>query len=780
MAVTPREELAEALAALAPAAAAGIELQVNPDDVHVEVVGVGHVDLPLTLAQASTLSGLGRPAKFGRGERTLTDRRVRDTWEVPKELVHVEWSARFAAALDAVRDGLGLPPSCRLLAQLHSVLVYEPGQFFAPHQDSEEDDSMVATLVVTLPSTHTGGELVLHHGERETTYRASKSKVCLVAFYADCLHEVRPVSSGHRVALTYNLLLEGDSAAASPTDEPVLADLTAPLLAHLSTRRTHRYRDEVLDPPNRLVYLLDREYTARGLSWSRLKGADARRVALLRSAADSVDCEVALALAEIQETWDAFEPDDRSTRRRWSEDPARDAGPVDYELESLLDSSIRLTRWTDPAGTWVEDIALDVDADEVCASTPTAQLRPYESEFEGYMGNYGNTMDRWYRRAAVVVWPRARSFAIRAEISPLQALEEVVATVRAARGTGRDQARIAALAAVVTLAPFWDGLVRSQDQTGLLPKALRVASVLDDADTAVVLLRPFQVETLRRSHVKALTKVAGRYGQAWAGELVRTWFGDPRWPYRALTVGEDRTQWARRMPELAQALGAEGETGVAVGRDLLGGTWEYLAAQIDVWLRHGRPSYLRTHLAPLGELLAGLLQAAGILDAVDLRDAILAHLSRHPDAILHCTLRALRTAASPTPDVRERSAVPDLAADCAARLRARLARPARAADDWSVDAPEGCTCDLCAELGAFLRDPHRITLDWPLAEKRRQHVHQRIQDAELPVTHQTRREGRPFVLVLTKSPDLFAHEQNARAQAQADLDWITATWTGGL
>ena len=41
------------------------------------------------------------------------------------------------------------------------MLVYGKGQFFLPHQDSEKDDSMVGTLVVSLPSHHTGGELVV-------------------------------------------------------------------------------------------------------------------------------------------------------------------------------------------------------------------------------------------------------------------------------------------------------------------------------------------------------------------------------------------------------------------------------------------------------------------------------------------------------------------------------------------------------------------------------------------------------------------------------------------
>ena len=38
----------------------------------------------------------------------------------------------------------------------------------------------------------------------------------------------------------------------------------------------------------------------------------------------------------------------------------------------------------------------------------------------------------------------------------------------------------------------------------------------------------------------------------------------------------------------------------------------------------------------------------------------------------------------------------DLAADCAARLRVRLARPQRASGDWSVELPAGtCGCSGC-------------------------------------------------------------------------------------
>ena len=65
-----------------------------------------------------------------------------------------------------------------------------------------------------------------------------------------------------------------------------------------------RWEGDDREPPNRLVYLLDHEYTQRGLDWDRLKGADAERAALLQAAAEDAGCEAVLALTEINETWD--------------------------------------------------------------------------------------------------------------------------------------------------------------------------------------------------------------------------------------------------------------------------------------------------------------------------------------------------------------------------------------------------------------------------------------------------------------------------------------------
>jgi hypothetical protein len=44
----------------------------------------------------------------------------------------------------------------------------------------------------------------------------------------------------------------------------------------------------------------------------------------------------------------------------------------------------------------------------------------------------------------------------------------------------------------------------------------------------------------------------------------------------------------------------------------------------------------------------------------------------------------------------------------------------------------------------------------------------------------TRRQGRPFTLVLNKTDALFDREREALARDQADLEWLAAEWNAEL
>ena len=365
------------------------------DDLAVEVRGVGPLRFPVSQAQEKQLISVAQPAHYGLGEETLLYTGVRDTWEVPKSRVKIDrrrWNKTLMPVLDGFRVDLGLPEGCRLRAELQSMLVYAPGQFFAPHQDSEKVDGMIGSLVVTLPAASRGGELVIEHAGEQATYRASRDRLSFVAFYSDCRHEIRPLQAGYRVVLTYNLMVDGDTTAGIPSTASETVEMVAATLAeHFDTpvpRPTWR-RDEVDgdgDPPDRMVYLLDHEYTARALGWERVKGSDASRVAVLRAAADRAECEVALALVDVHETWSAFADDEgwyRGSRSgRWYGDEPDDVdddssaatscGDDDeYELGELIDSEITLEHWIDRSGSPAAQISSEVSGDEVCASTPS-------------------------------------------------------------------------------------------------------------------------------------------------------------------------------------------------------------------------------------------------------------------------------------------------------------------------------------------------------------------------------------------------------------------------
>lgn len=472
MTLTARERLAALLGGVAAVGSFSTRRAASAGDLHIDVRGLGRLVLPVSEAQAKQLHRVGRPAAYGRGDRTLVDPRFRDTCEIPKSRVKIDkrqWNNTLLPMVERVRGDLGLPAGCRLKVVLHSMLVYGPGQFFVPHQDSEKADEKIGSLVVTLPGSFKGGALVVQHGGETATYRGSKTSLSFVAFYADCRHEIRPVTSGHRIVLTYDLLLAGDHGAEAPIEvaTEVVAAVAGCLDEHFATLRPSRRPAAVgvtTVAPNRLVYLLDHDYTERGLAWSRLKGRDARRAGVLRAAGAASDCDVVLALADLHETWSSVEREWSGSwsgrrSRRWGDDSdddepeAVDPDDLDaYELDELLDWRVTLDSWIAEAGGPAEPVTTVVGDDEVCASTPTVDMAPYSSGYEGYMGNYGNTMDRWYHRGALVLWPRSRAFAVRAEASPAWGLNAL--SLRIASGDVAD-----ARDAAATLALFWSTVV---------------------------------------------------------------------------------------------------------------------------------------------------------------------------------------------------------------------------------------------------------------------------------------------------------------------------------
>ncbi|HEV3121027.1 MAG TPA: 2OG-Fe(II) oxygenase, partial [Isosphaeraceae bacterium] len=386
-----------------------------------EVHKLGPIGLPLTPKQAKELIKHCDQAPYGKGEKTIVDTTVRRVWRMEPDrfsLKNPDWKRFMDETLGKVKEELGLEEQ-KLESHLYDLLLYEPGSFFLPHRDGEKLDRMVATLVIVLPSSYEGGELVVRHDGAEQTIdfksaHDSKFHIHFAAFYADCEHEVRPLRKGYRLCLVYNLTLAKSRKAITAPRASEYIEKISPLVRNWSND----------DSASKLVIMLEHQYTKDGIAWDALKGVDRVQARVLVAAARRADCKAYLGLLTFWESGSAEGDDDGSYgyggRDRWDYDDDDDEESEDfeeeddasgYEMGEVFESSIMLEHLSDSDGKRLPIGTLSVEEEEILDAEALRDVDP-EEEFEGYTGNAGMTLDRWYRHAAVVLWPERRHFEI--------------------------------------------------------------------------------------------------------------------------------------------------------------------------------------------------------------------------------------------------------------------------------------------------------------------------------------------------------------------------------
>ena len=482
---------------------------------------------------------------------------------------------------------------------------------------------------------------------------------------------------------------------------------------------------------------------------------------------------------------------DHDYRGRWrnhydEEDDDDDGEAGDYELIELIDSDIELRHWIAPDSQKKEAISIAIDDSELCYTKPSIDCEPFETEHEGYTGNAGNTVDHWYHRAAIVMWPRERTFVIRAKASPRWAVDEVTRTLGS---SGREQA----LEQVDRMLSFWlHGVDRCerQDRPALLDATLRLGIGLDDARRAATLLAPFRLVDVAPDAAPHVAGLLERYGIDGCRAVLQPWMTDTRFNEstddmlgwltttlrilcRALCRGEAQGEAQREARGVARREPAtEGEV---LAGELLENRWTWLYRHIAVLCRQTNPEHTATALSGLGEPLLAILESCDIARQSALRDKLLALLTDRADTIpLQLPLAVLK-AAGPHAAWRDQGLEP-VRQHLVRKLTALLARPARADDDWSIRTPlRGSIPDsgmLSETLLRFLRAPDQVRLDWPLNEQRRRQIHDVIDSHGLPVRHTTRRAGSPYTLMLEKTRALFERDAAERRFWADELAWL--------
>ena len=393
----------------------------------------------------------------------------------------------------------------------------------------------------------------------------------------------------------------------------------------------------------------------------------------------------------------------------------------------------------------------------------TATLRVRARRLHGQLGEHGQSLVPPRRD---VLWPRARTFVIRAKASPASAIAEMASSLRR-----REVERASALAR--QLAPFWAQLVPREKSARFLERSLAVAERLGNPELAAVLVTPFLLNQLTPRAASRLVALAQRYGLEWCRHVLDAWSADRR---RA-DGGWRKTSWSLSVPAVCRQLCAgESTEGLAVARWIITEEWTRTMTQWAT-LRQEGPRLVRTGVEDLSAPILALLESSVIAKCPELHAQIIGTLaspeSDYPIGGLTQLLRTAHEAHGGTALRKLRLCA--LHEHCREALATRLATPARDKDDWSIAAPRRCSCGLCATLVEFLAAADRVRFEWPLAKDQRAHIHRAVEMADVPVSHVTRRMGRPFTLVLAKTPDLFARDGAERNTWERDLTWLTRT-----
>lgn len=352
---------------------------------------LGELALPLCEAQAKQLITLSNKAPYGKGLKTITDKNIRNTWELDASKINngnKKWQTFLDKTLRHCEKQLDLKGQT-LVAHPYKLLLYEEGSFFLTHQDTEKEQGMVATLVVTLPSAHQGGELTISHQGKSVTVDFSKKEKIYsfqsALFYADCHHKVSPVTEGYRLNLIYNICFKGQRKLETlnfSAQQKGLSELIDNWKNKLQAKDT-KY----------LVITLDHQYSTDGFSLNTLKGVDRSRADTLLHAAKQIDCNAYLCLLEQYEMYNAWEK-----------------GECDELIEDYF--SLQLINDTGKK----EKISFSsIDEEDILRQKELNEDDPIDEDYEGYMGNYGNTLSRWYRYAAVIIWPKKYQLKMLAE-----------------------------------------------------------------------------------------------------------------------------------------------------------------------------------------------------------------------------------------------------------------------------------------------------------------------------------------------------------------------------
>ncbi|KAI1733441.1 hypothetical protein F4680DRAFT_29384 [Xylaria scruposa] len=275
--------------------------RIEPQDPEIVVDGIGEIHLPLSEEQARQIISKAHQTPFDKdssesSERTIDTAVQQNAWDLDPQsftiIAQSQWDKMLKEFLKVISRTLGIS-SHIVRADLHKLSIWEKGAVFKTHADSENIPSMFGTLVISLPSHHRGGDMIVRYLDEEAVFSTYEHAMAGVYWYSDASYEALPLEFGYRWALTYNLI------ANVSLEKPLEGiEIRNEFLRNIIESWAKADSSDSTKP---LYYTLDSKHTKANLSLSNLESRDQAIIEQLLLVSHDLDFHFFLATLQLED-----------------------------------------------------------------------------------------------------------------------------------------------------------------------------------------------------------------------------------------------------------------------------------------------------------------------------------------------------------------------------------------------------------------------------------------------------------------------------------------------
>ena len=571
------------------------------------------------------------------------------------------------------------------------------------HRDTEKTTNMFGTLVIQLPSNYEGGQLNVYHQGKEIEFSfsgtAASSNFYFMAFYADCEHEVKPVTKGYRVCLIYNLIYTGLDECPAP------ADNKKEVSAIVSAIEAWNGDIESGDCPNMMTYMLEHQYCEAGLSFHLLKNVDRAVGDVLVQAKSEIDFDLYVANVYLSEYWTASHCD----------------GLYDYKTEALETTRVgamHLKAYDDT----ILDYNIELDTQLLVPQGFFRTIKPDKENFQEATGNEGATVDKHYKWAGLLIWPAKKRTAVKHGTSLVGNFEKEVKKIMI---DGEKDSMSEA-----DLMEFAEDVLR-EVHSRCWSNSERILKVFLQMDNKELIVRCLDIfsESDRTYMGESFSEVVSAIGHKYGWEILKsplktiftTCTPDRVEAYCDFLMRLSPNQIDDQQKEFCQCLAAIYVDYLVTEQDITPGSepQSYCAWRFNAW---GCRLHFSSNIFRSKEFVCGLVIVLKTLGCTDLLVSFVGTLCSKP--VYYPVLETLGPGVveiGKTLKIEKEGPLYVLLLHCVSTLKASLHKVMEP-PNYTRSVVFLCTCEDCSSLEHFMQDPDKRCCRIQVDKRRRRHL----------------------------------------------------------